>query len=177
MSKKIKGPISELQHRLDYSPDFGELRMYKSIPLFVYDDFKKGHRGNEYFIGRAKYLGRGRTCTNRYRMKLFQKENVPILFDDESALSGFTVGEVYAVTPEVMLDVDQELAQGMCMKRTQRNIFLLDQESPVRSKKNFYPSLKCHVYLGIEEYWDDMATFPCPVQIDSASKRRYFIWG
>lgn len=178
MSKELKmGPIKELQRRLDFTPDFPELRKYKSIPLFVYDDFKIGHLGNQMFVERAKYLGKGRTATNRYRMKMFEKENIPVLFEDDSQGSGFAMGEVYAIEPEVLLDIDEHVVQGICMQRITRNVFLLDQETPFRSRGNFHPSLKCYMYLGRSDYWEHMTTFPCQVYVDTQSKRRFYTWG
>lgn len=174
---KQLSPIQELQRRLVFTPDFGELRKHYYIPLFVYDDFKSGHLGNNVLIDRAKYLGKGRTCTSSYKMKIFEKENIPVLFGSETPHSGFALGEVYAIKPDVILEIDEHLCQGMCMERVQRNIFLLDQEGPLRSKGKFRPSLKCFMYIGNKDYWEDITTFPCPVHIDHTTRRRMYTWG
>jgi hypothetical protein len=79
----------------------------------------------------------------------------------EGHLKGNLIGEVYAVSPETMLDIDVYYENGVCYNRFQRQFFLADQETPFKPKDGtniIGIAQKCWVYLANPTFWDSRAT-------------------
>lgn len=168
-SKKVD-IIETMYERQKYSPDFYKLRRYKNILIFVYDRFMSD--GNSSMEG-AKYLGRGVTSHDMFTMKGFR---FPILFNNtrkESPLRGRVKGEVYAISPEMLLTLDKHKKNGVLVERVKRPIILKDQTVGKENKK--HPTVICYTFIGIDSMWesDHLPTMPM-YSYGGSVDRKYF---
>lgn len=145
--------LKKLSNREKYTPDFHILRAFKEIPLFVFDELKKGFESHNYLVN-AKYLGRATTLTHHYRMYTY-RDKYPIVM--ESPTSNFKArvrGELYLVNVSHIhcIDILQDHT-----RRTLRNklrVLMLDQ--PQGNHKTFrdFPWTEAFIYLGIPQVWE-----------------------
>ena len=146
--------LSNLYRRQDRTPDFHELRMHDYVALFVYDTMKKGFLQDDY-LKNSHYLGKGYTITDKYYMNVTAGNGNAVIFKEDnphSMKSGKIRGEVYAVKPELLLDIDSYHQNGIMYDREQRNIVLQDQRLETGGK-SFIPTRRCHLYIGRWEHW------------------------
>lgn len=147
--------IDKLEERGKYCPDFGTLRKYEYHLLFVYDSLKVYQDLNYYLksFENVKYLGEGRTHTNSYIVKKYGDDDV-IAFDDFDPFSNIKakiIGDVFAVPPEVLLELDILKEHTILTNRKKRSVLLKDQFVGLRSIQN--PFVQAHIYLGIKDIW------------------------
>lgn len=167
--------IDELLMRKRFSPDFGNVRNREDILLFVYDEFQRQGSMNP-VLSESKFLGQGRTAANNFQMKN-GRHNVPVVLSNNSkgdSNKGFIRGEVYAVPPETLLQVDKMNSNTVRFRRQKKYIFLLDQEYQTK-KGNKRPSVECFMYLGVPEFWENQTLWNAPSMIPKNDKsRRYY---
>jgi gamma-glutamylcyclotransferase (GGCT)/AIG2-like uncharacterized protein YtfP len=128
--------------------------MHEYVPLFIYDNMKKGFQQDEYLKG-AKFLGKGYTITNKYYMNITLGNGNAVTFTEdnpESLKKGKIRGEVYAVRPDAIIDIDMFHQNGIMYDRELRNIVLSQQEIK-STHKTFNPTRRCWMYLGKWEHW------------------------
>lgn len=171
--------VRECQKRLSFTPDYGELVRRENVLLFVYDDFMRNHSKNVLlFKKNAKYLGLGRTTTPYFRMRCIDKDNIPIAFDclgkSNQPLQAHIQGEVYAVKPEVITEIDEYFGNQVTVHRKTRSVTLIDQYHDNVAK---FPRVSCFMYLGDEEYWSSMTTIPNHIIRSNVTQKSYYKWG
>lgn len=146
-----------LRRRDSHTPDWLKIKLQEFVPLFVYDSLKIGGFDHE-FLERTDvfYLGEARTCIPCFMMK--KSENgLPVgqKLPKSTAESGYIFGDVFAVNPMVILELDRLYMNTDSFDRTREMIFMMDQSyktnnGPAR------PSVKAYTYLMNEVFWKDM---------------------
>ena len=143
--------VSELQRREKFTPDFKKLKQFDNILVFVYDDLKFGG-SQDTVLSESAYLGEATSAHDMYSLKGYR---LPVLLNNNvrsSPSRGKIKGELYAVPPETILQLDKLKRNGVLFKREQRTFFLIDQK--YKTKKGVQvPSVKAWVYMGIPEVW------------------------
>ena len=166
--------VDELLLRKKYTPDFGELRLYENILVFVYDELKvDGFQSS--ILSESKFLGEARTMHNSFLMK--SSSTNPVVFVNNKPKDinkGYIRGEVYAVPPETLLQLDKAKFNGFLYRRQKKYIFLMDQEYQTK-QGNKRPSVEAFMYLGIPEYWESYKLFNAPAIIPKHDRnKKYF---
>lgn len=149
-----------LAQRALHTRDFEILRLRENIPVFIYEHLllNGGELHSLLFSKKTKYLGRGYTATTRYRLKDSIGKTYSVAFTDNdmgTRTKAHIQGEIYSVPPEIILDLDAIHKNGKLYSREKRNIFLSDQEIPLKASRIGIPSLQCQMYLGIPEFWEN----------------------
>lgn len=153
--------FSALSVRGQYSPDFDDVRKRDHIPIFIYEHALKN--GGDYhgilINPKVRYLGEAHTATDTYILKSTFGETYTVAFIDETKYPVYKrahiKGQVYVVPPKVLLDLDYIHRNGKMYRRELRNFFMRDQEIPLKTK-SVTPSLRCWMYIGIGEHWENM---------------------
>ncbi len=109
----------------------------------------------------SKYLGKGYSMTGEYIVKETKegiKRTVVLkgtVKRPKDPLDGCHLyGEVYALTPVAILNLDRYLDNEYKYSREKRSFILRDQESPF--KDNVSPMMMCQVHIGYADYWDSL---------------------
>ncbi len=157
--------LYQLQKRITDSmtPDFVELKQKSSLqPVFVYGTLKKGHRLHDVLSG-CPYLGRGITSIARWDLKNAPQGSFPIMFKlkTENPHKGKVCGEVYAVDPLTMLELDEIESNGRMYQREKVHIRLRDQHYKTTTG-DMNPSVQCWTYVGVDKYWEDTMCWRAP---------------
>ncbi len=150
--------IKRCKARGKYSPDFGTIRYHPLSLVFMYDrDLKQ--KGLEHKVifrnDKSRYLGEAFSATATYSLKESFDTKYCLAFKaNEMTMKNkaHLIGEIYAVPPEVMLDLDAYHQNGNHYLREFRNVFMMDQPLPVNGKLK-YMTQRCWFYLGVEETW------------------------
>lgn len=169
MSHKVKKLIkecdltSELWRRARWSPDFPSFRKLENIPVFVYGQEMTG-RLDHNIVKESQSLGMGYTVSSTFLMEQTQGKGcprMPIAFKTFSGGKNFgkILGEIYLVSPEVLLTLDEFHRNNDVFKREKTYVFLMDQVTPTKSK--FCPNIKCWTYFGETGFWEDYTTGKC----------------
>jgi hypothetical protein len=166
--------VETIASRQDYSPDFKDMRLYKYIPVFIYHKrLMKGGQDNSILLPtESKYLGEAYTCTDRYIIRVTDSSLFSAAFNSTEVYANANAkfnknhvkGEVYALSPRALLNVDKFLENSFMFQREYRNIFLIDQESPIKS--SFIPSLRTMMYIARESYWQHFSMNKAPAHND-----------
>lgn len=141
--------MEQLSQRFKNTPDLIELKKGPEwIPLFVYGTLKSGEK-NRHFLNGAKWLGEARTASIfkvSINMGLF-----PVAFQGGKDLHAHNhiFGEVYAVNLRQLIQIDRLEDNGGMFYRKQNYVHLFEQKVG-----NVIPSLKCWMYLGKPDFWD-----------------------
>jgi gamma-glutamylcyclotransferase (GGCT)/AIG2-like uncharacterized protein YtfP len=165
--------IQKLLLRREYTPDFSKLRLHQDIIIMVYDSMRVGGFQN-HFLKNAKLLGECRTAHNGFIMRSGVN---PVVFSDNdngSKQKGFIRGDAFAVSPELFLDIDWLRSNGKVYQRTQKHVFLLDQEYPTRHG-NKKPTVQAWMWLGVPEFWkkENLTISPSTLPNGDRNKRYY----
>jgi hypothetical protein len=160
-SKKNVDIIKSLEARGDFTEDFAKIRDYQYHLVFIYDfQMKRTGANNELLSqGHAKYLGDAYSSSFHYYLKETKDVGHTAAFDSvtpDVSMKAHLWGDVYACSPELMLDLDVYYENGLTYERTQRQFFLVDQELPFKSEKKITGlAQKCWVYLGCQQHWQN----------------------
>lgn len=154
--KKDVDIVGTLLDRARYTPDYSKLRRYENLAVFVYNDLM-GDLAHSSVLSGAQYLGVGRTATGEFLMR---NKSDPVVFrpDKGSKYKGHVVGEVFAIKPQVIFELDHYHMNTIKFYREEIPIFLKDQ-SYATSKGTKNPSLRCLMYLGVKSHWDHIPDF------------------
>lgn len=155
--KKDIEVIKQLFKRERWSPDFKKLKLNKNILLFVCDELV--YLGNQHkHISGSKYLGKAMSMHDSYALR---GTKFAILQDHVTSKSerAKIKGEIYCVSPETMLLIDNLKFNGVMTQREQRTFFLKDQNYPTKQGKRV-PSIKAWVYLAKKECWNNAENMP-----------------
>lgn len=169
MSPRDRQPIrsialfEELHRRKQMTPDVSDLCGLEEHLVFIYDEYKRGFALHEYLNG-AKYLGSARTIDNSFQLMVTPSGSLPILLSgdhlktENKANYHSCKGEVYALTVNQMILLDQIHENTRLFERQQKYCVLEDQVSPfkVDPASGQKPPLarQCHVYIGIPQVWE-----------------------
>lgn len=155
--------IEKCHNRFEHSPDFSRMRNYKYIPVFIYQpQFKMGGVMNPFLLPKSsKFLGKSHSMINRYVLHETEDNAYYIAMNSPNKETlgmmdaNFLGGEVYAVTPEALLNLDYILSNHDIFRREERSFVLVDQDTPFKGEdgKKRHPIIKCWVYLGVPSYW------------------------
>ena len=132
--------VSPLKNRFRYSPDLFDFSDKKDIILFVFDDYMEHLKGSKLFSS-DKYLGRGRTMSNNFRMDIIG--DTPYVTKNNYDCTRIILGDVYAISALSLIRYDAINRNTKETKRTRYFIELLDQ----RQNKKFTPTLEAWMYL------------------------------
>ena len=157
--------VDRLIDRGKYTPDFAKLRKYKFIPVFINHPqlLQKGSANDILLRSESQYLGKAYSATDGYELYELglgqPRDTIAVPSDggkaanknNQNGLYGsYLWGEVYALTPRAVLNVDRFLKNTENIFRRQAQFFMTEQDSPF--KDGARPSLKCAVYLGNENW-------------------------
>lgn len=139
------------------TPDYLDFKNLRNIPIFVYGSEMTGGKLHRFLQNdiEAIFLGDGRTATASYVMEKAEWDG-PVVFNTVAQNSFRVYGEVYLVSPKTILNLDKLNANNEIMRREKRFIWLMEQG--IKGKANLHPALKCWMYTGIENYWEDQTT-------------------
>lgn len=129
----------------DLTPDFQELKLRGDNLVFVYGTLRPMGT-NSYLLDGDKYLGRGRTLTDKYILRDI-RGRFPIVKDSTGSLRGKIEGDVFAVDALTMLELDRLESNGILYTRKERWIRLQDQHYNLKQGKSGSPVVKCWIYL------------------------------
>lgn len=169
--------LSSLRSRLEYSPDFRDFTYENYIPVFLYNYLQTGNAENMSVLENSPFLGVGKTIHSGFVMK---NTVFPVVFEDRnktSSVNGHIHGEVYLVTPEVLLNIDYVLKNTKLTERKKIQIICMDQK--IKTKKDtFNATLPCWTYFGKVSYWEHqqiglMASI-CGLKDVKGKKDRYY---
>lgn len=133
----------------DLTPDFQELKLRGDNLVFVYGTLRpKGM--NSHLLEGDKYLGRGRTLTDKYILRDIRGK-FPIVKDSTGSLRGKIEGDVFAVDALTMMELDYLEGNGTLYTRKERWIRLQDQHYGLKEGKSGTPVVKCWIYLISEQ--------------------------
>lgn len=162
----------ELLARKAISPDFSKLSFEDYVPVFVYGTLKSGGLRNDVLDG-CPYLGEARTATSTFILKDFEG-NFPVAFSAldprKNTDAKYIYGEVYAVPPRVLLELDMIESNGSMYQREEKFMFLMEQSYSTRHG-SARPSIKAWMYLGVKDFWSDWENMKsCPTVSVTSSK-------
>lgn len=156
------------------SPDFLELKAFENIPIFVYGPEMTGGKLNKFVTSDPStiFLGEAKSCTESYVMEKADWDG-PVLFKSGAVQNSRRVyGEVYLVSPRVILNLDKLNANQEVTKREKFYFWLMEQT--VKDKPNLHPALKCWVYLADWDYWETQQTVS--METKKSGKEEYYEW-
>ena len=178
--------IKRLEERGECSPDFDELKFYKYVPVFLYHRFltKTGINNKDLLPDESKYLGQAYSCAGLYQLKANHDRSLTVAFNAapqivqapaaHSLIANHLLGEVYALTPRAILNVDKILDNGKIFQRFPRSFTLFEQQMPLKDKIQ-HPALKCFVYLGVEKYWEHQNMYKQAVAKDYSIDKWHWV--
>lgn len=153
--RNYKSPmiISNLQRRGERTPDINELKFYKKIPFFAYG-LDKTHGSDASLLENAEYLGRAHTLSANFVMR--ENSYFPIVAPVENlhASRGHIRGEMYNVTVEHLIALDNANTNTRIFHRV-KNRFLLEDQFPEELKT--FKDLKFihgYMYIGDTKWWE-----------------------
>lgn len=160
--------LSELKERQERTPDFYKLRMHKLVPIFVVDMMKRGG-GRASFIRGARYFGNAHTVQSSWRIFGSEKRKsdyVPLQFTDPDSknVTASMRGELYGVSPEHILELDDFYKNGTAFNRIPLMV-VAEEQTPISDKRYTWKNravISAYVYVGIKDYWKDAGLSALP---------------
>lgn len=154
------------------TPDFLERKLERHIPVFIYDDMKSGMKNHSMMDGTI-WLGDAYTTTQGYVMERSEIDT-PVVFDSGglSSAAHRIYGEVYVIDAMKLLEIDRMNANNEMFSREMKFVCLLEQT--VKPGIKLRPSLKCWMYLGLDNFWVTTATKS--MQSKEIGTQRCFTW-
>lgn len=170
------------EQRLQFTPDYPQLSQKKSHLVFIHDDMMQTQQNHKLVVDGS--LSGFYPFTYGYTTRRFsfvKKElalkSFPVALDlrDTSELPAFMAntsrirGEIYAVRPQTLIDLDTHRQNGVQFQRTRVNINIGTRKlrRHNRNEKAGHPNVEyvlgkeemfsqqCWMYIGREDYWKD----------------------
>lgn len=156
--KRLPNITEVMQQRQRFTSDWNKLKEFENILVFVYDDFQQNGSFNKAFTD-CHYMGEAVTVMDNFTLKRDDETGTRIALQKSTGtyFSGKLCGEVYAVPPHIIQQLDEFKGEGYV--RISTYVFLTDQTYPsilTSENKNFHPSVKTFMYLGVESMWPDV---------------------
>jgi gamma-glutamylcyclotransferase (GGCT)/AIG2-like uncharacterized protein YtfP len=142
----LQTEMESIVERGEYTTDYPELITKDSHYLFVYGTLRKQF-GNHNLLKDQQLVGCGFTNKNSFFMARNKLHGFPVVFfDNREETRAKIYGEVYKVSPEVLLDLDELEANGVMYKRLPLTVDYYQKEGGVKQAR-------CWMYLGIKDFW------------------------
>lgn len=139
-----------LDERKKRTPDLERLKYFENVLVFVYGTLQRGHENYRILAENSKYLGIGHTVLKSFSMH-DTLNGFPMVFQENTPeFQGFIRGEVWAVSPDTLAQIDRLEDNGGYYKR-QKTFVCLD-EQVVPSKDMMHPVVDCQIYLGVTRH-------------------------
>lgn len=148
--------IELLERNNENTKDFLELKSQEFVPVLIYDDMKIGGCMSSVLDRDGVFwLGEARSAIPNNLLYL-SEHGQPVAFklDKSNQSSGFIFGDIFAVIPEVILEIDRVNRNNFSMHRSKQYACLLDQEYTTKGGKK-RPIIPVWMYHGDEEFWSD----------------------
>lgn len=161
-----------LERRNETTPDWLDIKLLDNIPVFVYGTLMTGESRSG-FLKDSIFLGEAYTATQGYVMEK-APQGFPVVFSVgvENPKSARIYGEVYLVKPGVILNLDMIEANGFLYQRRKKFVYLLEQE--IKPGIKLKPSLKCWLYHGLSEAWEDQPSYP--MKTSKVNDKEAYMW-
>ncbi len=142
----------ELKERAKWTPDFAALKQKKHHAVFVYGAAKAGGRCHP-LLADGTPLGDAYSAQPTFVMKSLGGSHplLCIATPGQENLQARVYGEVYIVSAEDIMNLDYLEQNGVCMQRTDRFFWLLDQSYKTKTGKG-RPALRCWVYVARNDW-------------------------
>lgn len=155
----------------DWTTDWLKLKYKRLHLVFVYGSLKHGQRNHD-VLKDSLFLGDAHTAQENYEM--YNTTNFyPVVFqagkDDDKKRRNRIRGEVYAVTPTKMLELDQIEGNGYIFERKERMVVLTDQTYPTTTGKH-HPIPQAWIYLGVRDELKNELTYQVPSLVEGDGK-------
>lgn len=145
---------TDLKQRSVYTPDIKFIDQFENHLVFI-DGFLRsdcGKQGN--FLHGAKYLGKACTTASDYEMKM--TPDYPVTFYRRSSIQSKKVlGELYAVSPEVLRNLDVIFGNTIMWCRERQYITCEEQHIPFKNGVRRV-TIEAWYYLGLETAFDNV---------------------
>lgn len=151
--ERIKTFLDTLSKRGQHTPDAAKIRLQDNILLFVYDNLMLGGTDNSYLRG-FPYLGKAKSVTDNFVVKYSDQKSV-IAFNTthKDEKGGYICGEVYAVKPNTIFELDELKDNGGYFIRIEKHLVLTGQFYNGKDKQIKHPVLPCTMYVGNRKKW------------------------
>lgn len=153
--------VELLEERDDFTPDFYKFRDKEEVPLFVFDSMKWGGSRNTILLKNCNYYGTAHTVQKNWRLYKPEKRRLETLAfqvtESKEGVQASIRGELWGVSPEHILDIDEYLRNTMAVQRVQRLVICEEQEpyKPNGSWKVKHRAVeKAYLYVAKTRYWD-----------------------
>lgn len=143
---------AQMKERQESTPDMREIRQKDYHLVFTYGTLQQG-LWNHVFLRNATYLGKGRTCFERYEMF---DAGFPVLHEAKPSEGSYVYGEVYAVDADTFMGLDYLESNGSMYHRKKIPIKLYQQDIEIDESgyNKVFPQKDCWTYFGDYQYWD-----------------------
>lgn len=180
-----RNPWKIIEERTEYTPDWFKLceSTQSKFLVFIHGNLKKGHRFGS-FLNECDYYGQAITFGSNYFLKRYSYEwdgktveAEPILLETPpnrgDSFWGKTnhlsydrsfkiVGDIYALTPRYIAEIDEHMENTMGTSRVQRFITMMDQPKMERSRQAWMYVSSMEDYLEFANSENDRI-FDCSV--------------
>lgn len=176
--------FDELRRRRDLTPDFPNFRNQVRVPVMVYGDLVRGKR-HHHLIRMGTFHGKVNTFNSEMAIKRLDPElknkngmkysttvaAVESHFIPKSGQKdkGKVRGELYTVSPETILELDEHYLLEGTMERIKKHVWLeealleskptelVSEDGEIYSKSTLLPkaSLEVFMYVGNSDIWSD----------------------
>ena len=158
------GILERLASRQEYTPDFPRLRLQDHVLVFNYfKEFKLGRELiNLLYPKESAYLGKAYTAMDNYVMKELQSNSeTRVLFKNDVVsptnfsplFKSHVKGELYALTPEALLNMDRVIGNNHRFYREEK--FVVPKEQSPVFKHQVRTTVKVYMYFGVEKFWEN----------------------
>lgn len=142
----------QMMIRRERTPDMEELAKNEWNYVFVYGTLKEGFSNHTIIPSDAKFLGRGHTKDECFKMHA--TSGYPVVEKIENDGGNVIYGEVYAVKASAFIRLDGLESNGHMYLREKVRIKMLDQKHK-HEDKTYVPFISCWMYIGMNDHWND----------------------
>lgn len=156
--------LAHQQNEVKLTPDYGMLELQQAVNIFVCDEMMQRHHKHS-MLGEPEFLGVAFTM-HKFSMwkKKLGKASFPIPLEGTKDLLAppYRIrGELYAIRPKCILDIDKDKINGVLFQR-KRVKLVLPHHSVVKTKMSDvvittsvkHVLLSAWMYVGISERWE-----------------------
>jgi hypothetical protein len=159
----------------DTTPDWLDIKRVENIPVFVVGQERPGGRHFP-ILKDSIWLGEGRTVTHSYLMERSEYDGPVVWHCPKTTMNTHMLhGDIFLVNAKVILNLDFVNANSEMTRREKNFVWLYDQPLKGKEGKSFRPSLKCWMWVGREQFWEDQTTLRMATKKTEAG-HEYFEW-